>query len=245
MKKVIKFSVILITLIMLVPVISGCSKEANTGETTVAKGDKSVATSKTVKIGDVIQLGKFEQDNNSDNGKENIDWQVIALENGNAMLISEKILDAKPYNKENKDITWETCTLRDWLNDEFFNGAFSTSEKIEIVKFKVVNDGNLKYGTPGGIDTLDKVFLLSFEEAGKYFANDEARKAQETVYAKSNKLSAGDGSSYSGNSYWWLRSPGYYPYDAGVVYNGGISDNYSYSVSFTFIGVRPALWIKL
>lgn len=40
------------------------------------------------------------------------------------LLLSEKSLDEKPYNMKAANVTWETCTLRDWLNNTFIHEAF-------------------------------------------------------------------------------------------------------------------------
>lgn len=66
-----------------------------------------------------IKFGHYEQDNDASNGKEAIEWEVLGYEDGELLLISRYILDAVPYNYEWTDVTWETCALRKWLNDDF------------------------------------------------------------------------------------------------------------------------------
>ena len=201
-------------------------------------------------VGKIIQFGAYEQDNNLSNGKEKIDWRILAVENGKVFLISEKILNSKPYNEVDTDVTWETCTLRKWLNNDFFNTAFSESEKSRIITSTVVT----KYGTNGGNDTSDKLFLLSYDEVcnpayvfssdGEAF--DTAREAQGTDFSKSNGLYVETGSSYSGNSNWWLRTPGFDSnYACYVNIYGGVYGSYYDIVFNTSIGIRPALWINL
>ncbi|MEI6579980.1 MAG: DUF6273 domain-containing protein, partial [Eubacteriales bacterium] len=177
------------------------------------------------------------------NGKENITWLVLAVEDGKALLISEKVLEAKPYNDKKIDMTWETCTLRKWLNDDFLKDAFKIKERDLIIESTLLNKDNPKYGTPGGKDTKDKVFILSFAEAKKYFANAKAYKAKGTEFAKTNGLKIVTDNLYLGNSGWWLRSPGLYPYDACYVNYDGLVYNELY-VNYMNFGARPSVWVK-
>ena len=80
-------------------------------------------------VGCKVYFGAYEQDNNTSNGKEDIAWLVLAKENNRILVISDKALDCQPYNYLMVNITWETCSLRQWLNDTFFNMAFSSVER--------------------------------------------------------------------------------------------------------------------
>lgn len=77
--------------------------------------------------GSIVTFGAYEQDNNTGNGKEAIEWLVLDYDaaNNRALVISLYALDCKPYNTEKKNVTWEKCTLRAWLNNEFIQAAFS------------------------------------------------------------------------------------------------------------------------
>ena len=101
-------------------------------------------------VGDTVRFGSYEQDNDKDNGSEAIEWLVLDKQDGKLLLLSKDALDAKPYNEEFKDVTWETCTLRSWLNDTFYSTAFSTAEQGLIATARVKNEDNPKYGTEGG-----------------------------------------------------------------------------------------------
>ncbi|MBP3696995.1 MAG: hypothetical protein J6J45_05560, partial [Clostridia bacterium] len=79
------------------------------------KGDFDADFSDT-QVGDYITFGSYEQDNDLSNGKEPIEWLVLDKQDGKVLVISKYALDAKPYNDEYVDVTWETCTLRSWLN---------------------------------------------------------------------------------------------------------------------------------
>ena len=125
-------------------------------------------------IGDEIVFGKYEQDNNESNGAELIKWKVIAKQDNQYFLLSENILDSCSYNVVDEDTSWELCSLRKWLNEDFYNSAFSESDKKKIVSVNNTNSSNDQYGTEGGNATLDHVFLLSVDEAEEYLTNDIA-----------------------------------------------------------------------
>ena len=105
------------------------------------------------------------------------------MSGGSALIVSEYALDARAYNEDYESVMWATCTLRKWLNGEFYDTAFNEEEKGLIALTKVKNADNPKYGTDGGKDTEDRVFLLSLGEAERYFEDDEDRRAFPTEYA--------------------------------------------------------------
>ena len=191
---------------------------------------------KTANVGDIIIFGTYEQDNNISNGKENIEWLVLAKENNRVFVISDKALDCQPYHPSWSDVTWETCSLRNWLNNDFINSAFSDDEKVKIPTVTVSADKNPKYNTNPGNATKDRVFLLSIVEAEKYFASYLKMRCIPTEYA----ISKG---ARNGYAYWQLRSPGENRLSAawvcefGVIGQGG-SVNWEYAV-------RPAMWISI
>ena len=120
-------------------------------------------------VGDIITCGKYEQDSNFENGPEDIEWQVLSVEDERVLVISKYGLEDCAYNTENKDITWENCSLRNWLNNDFYNTSFNDQEKQKILSVTLANKDNPVDGTEGGNDTIDKVFCLSLEEMEKYF----------------------------------------------------------------------------
>ena len=125
----------------------------------------------SAKAGDIIKFGTYEQDLITTNGKEDIEWQVLSNEKGKVLVVSEYCLDVQPYNKTASEVTWETCSLRKWLNNDFINEAFSEEEKKLIPKVTIINDDNPFSETDGGNNTKDKVFCLSYEEVDKYFGD--------------------------------------------------------------------------
>ena len=74
-------------------------------------GTAAIASAQYSK-GDIVTFGRFEQDNNPGNGAEPIEWQVLAVENDQALLITRLLLETRPYNAEWVDVTWETSDLR-------------------------------------------------------------------------------------------------------------------------------------
>ena len=202
---------------------------------------------KTANVGDIIVFGAYEQDNNTSNGKEDIEWLVLAKEDNKILVISDKALDCKPYNQSRDYVTWETCSLRNWLNNDFINAAFTAEERAMIPTVTVSADMNPEYNTNPGNATKDKVFLLSIVEAEKYFTSDEARKCVPTEYAISNGASTSDSYTKGGKAtcLWWLRSPGAIQYYAAKVDFDGDVDEFGIDVDYDIGGVRPALWITI
>ena len=202
---------------------------------------------KTANVGDIIVFGAYEQDNNTSNGKEDIEWLVLAKENNRVLVVSDKALDCKPYNQSRDYVTWETCSLRNWLNNDFINAAFTAEERAMIPTVTVSADMNPKYNTNPGNATKDRVFLLSIVETEKYFTSDEARKCVPTEYAISNGASTSDSYTKGGKAtcLWWLRSPGFDQFIAAYVNYFGPVLRYGRSVGNVSNSVRPAMWITI
>ena len=197
-------------------------------------------------VGDTVSFGTYEQDNDTSNGKENIEWLVLAKEDNRLLVISQYALDCQQYNTESVDITWESCTLRKWLNADFFNAAFSDGEKAMIPTVTVSADKNPDYSTNPGSATEDKVFLLSITEANRYFKTDEERMCVPTAYAKAHGVYTSSDYTKGGAAtcWWWLRSPGRYRDSAADVDDGGVYSS-GFIVYNSHVCVRPALWINL
>ena len=195
-------------------------------------------------VGQEVLFGNYEQDGNTGNGQEDIEWIVLAREGDSALLLSKYGLDAKSYNEEDVDVTWEQSDVRSWLNSSFMDTAFTGEEQGAILKTEVDNsqaEGNSEYSTTGGNNTEDRVFLLSYKEAFEdYFSSDKERICMPTDYAVQNGTwTRGD----TGACWWWLRSPGDYQRCAAGVHSDG-SPGYNY-VYYGICCVRPALWINL
>lgn len=201
---------------------------------------------KNIKVGGTYKFGAYEQDNNTSNGKEDIEWLILAKEENKLLLISDKALDCQPYNESYDNVTGVTCSLRKWMNSTFLNSAFSTEEQKKIQSFTLSEENSEHVET-----ATVKVLLLDTDEVKQYFSSDKERMCVPTAYAKANGAHTED--SYSAyytkdgtaTCGWWLRSPGYsqnravYVADYGGIIELGAFVNYSY------IGVRPAIWIDL
>lgn len=196
---------------------------------------------KSINIGDTFVFGEYEQDNDPSNGKEPIEWVVLDRDGVDLLLLSKYALDCQPYNTARSYITWENCTLRKWLNDEFLNEAFSPEDQDRIVDSLVPAGVNTQYDSPAGNDTRDRVFLLSITEAHKYFTSNNARQCSGTAYciAREAEKDAGD------TCRWWLRSPGYSTIGASNVSYGGAVVTRGDGVNRLDFTVRPALWIDM
>ena len=105
---------------------------------------------------DTVIFGSYPQSDASGNAKEPIEWIVLERDDNKALLLSKYILDCKCYENSVYTKTWETCTLRAWLNNQFYGNAFSSDEKNKIVTTNVISGD--KYGTNGGDNTNDKIF---------------------------------------------------------------------------------------
>ena len=191
------------------------------------------------KVGKTIEFGNYPQD--KDGTEKPIEWIVMKNEGNQVLLLSKYVLDAKSYNEEWEDVTWETSDIRQWLNNEFYTAAFNKSEKAKIQTSLIKNEDNSEHGTSGGNDTEDKVFLLSEKEAETLFSNDDERIAKATEYAEKSGVYVNEEKA----AYWWLRSPGDSGDDAAeVIYSGWVYRDGNY-VDDSSGGVRPALHLNL
>ena len=199
---------------------------------------------KNAKVGDIVYFGTYEQDNDTSNGKENIKWLVLEKENNRVLVISDKALDCQPYNSSFTVVTWENCTLRKWLNNDFINAAFTAEERAKIPMVTVSADKNPVYDTAPGNATKDKVFLLSIVEAKKYFTSDEARKCIPTAYAVANGVEPSEYTTKDGKGTcgWVLRSF-MNVFGADIVSLDGEIDAYCFVTDED--AVRPAMWITI
>ncbi len=166
------------------------------------------------------------------------------------MLISKYALDWQPYHTSWNDVTWETCTLRTWLNGTFCDNTFTEEEQTRIVDTNVSADQNPEYSTDPGNATTDRVFLLSIKEAEKYFTLDEVRNCAPTKYAEAQgarRSSTETAANGEAACWWWLRSPGrnqntaaFVNIDGSILCTGHIISN----IDDVKGAVRPALWVN-
>lgn len=177
---------------------------------------------KGCQVGDVVEFGSYEQDGNASNGKEPIEWRVLAVEGNRAYVVSQKALDAHAFNADEDDGNdWNSSDLKKWLENDFASQAFTGDEMKEID------------GSPT---------LLSVDEANKYFMSDKDRQCCPTDRLKQQW---GWDSDDNGACLWWLRSPGGLSNFAAFVYTDGYVDSGGSCVYAAAGSVRPALWINL
>ncbi|MCL1951944.1 MAG: DUF6273 domain-containing protein [Oscillospiraceae bacterium] len=181
------------------------------------------------------------------------DWRVLDVQGNLALLLSEDIIETLPYNAALKDVTWEDCTLRIYLNGAFgaFYESFSEAERARIALTHNENPDNTwgtmdgeRFNTPGGNATDDRIFLLSVPEVLKYFPGLKLHKdsdGNEWYYEADKQLVAKPN---NGTAWWWLRSPGFTQDSAASVDSDGRFGLTGLPVNYGG-GVRPALWIKL
>jgi hypothetical protein len=196
---------------------------------------------KNSSVGSTIKFGHYEQDNNNSNGKEEIEWIVLAKYGDRILIISKFALDCQQYNTSLTSITWEQCSLRKWMNETFLKAAFNSGEQKLIKNSTVIADRNPLYSTSPGNNTTDKVFLLSITEVNKYFSSDSARQCRGTAYCYARGALKAD----NGNCWWWLRSPGLDSDGAACVLSLGSVGDRGRFVYSRDNAVRPALWINL
>ena len=179
---------------------------------------------------DNIYFGAYQQSSNGSGGYnvDPIKWRVLSNANGQLFLLSDQNLDVFQYHTDDEDVTWETSTMRSWLNgydasfsyggdsgidytnDNFLNAAFSAKEQTAIAETTVVNDNNTDYDTNGGNNTIDRIFLLSIDETynRNYFPSYINFSTNTEYVAAGGKL--GSGMHGAGEAdWWWLRSPGF------------------------------------
>ncbi|MDR0491989.1 MAG: DUF6273 domain-containing protein, partial [Oscillospiraceae bacterium] len=125
-------------------------------------------------VGDTIQFGQY-------------DWFVLCVQGDKALILSDRVLAGRRYHDKNKDVTWAESDMRQYLNGQFYNNTFSKAEKALIAETENINESNQWYGTAGGVDTLDKVFLLSLEDVVKYFG-DSGQLADRPLFVDSDDV---------------------------------------------------------
>jgi hypothetical protein len=214
-------------------------------------------------VGTVIEFGGYE-------------WRVLDVRDGKALLLSEYILDHRRYHRYRQydpygystETTWADCDLRAYLNGEFYN-RFGEGDRARIARARISNKDNQWYGTDGGKDTDDYVFLLSLEEVVRYFGDSGqlANMPSEDTYWLDDQYS-GARCAYCPDTcryyrymesddarwYWWLRSPGedstlaaFVWIDGRIKVEGTVFDLEGYvgfSGAYTYVGVRPAMWVS-
>ena len=197
--------------------------------------------------GSLLELGAYEQDNNTVNGAEPIRWLVLARDGNEALVISVLGLDTLPYEDTQKTADWESCSLRAWLNGTFYEEAFSQKDKAQIATKEIVQHPNKGYPSSNqGDNTVDHVFLLSAEEYSAYLYDNETIDAEyqcgtPSEYCKGKKIDL-----YNDKyCWWWLRTASKYNQYACNATAYGSLDYGSSGIHDRGGLVRPAMWIRV
>ena len=238
--------VLWVDLDMILPSTAQTTTETDLGSESMCQ-ENGQAVRLELNIGDTYTMGTYEQDNNTKNGKEAIEWIVAEVQGDEALLISKYAIEAMAFNTETKEITWEKSSIRKWLNGDFVKNTFTTEEQA-MIAFKSVNNDKTQGSRSknGGATTTDQVFLLSYAEVQKYFTTNKQRICTITPYAAANAKAAyanTDNGKANGNCWWWLRTPGDSMEDRDVIETDGSRNHYY--VNRKYGAVRPAMWINL
>lgn len=206
-------------------------EDGENGNTTISSDYESFEDKE---IGDIVEFGNY-------NG--NTEWIVLDKYDGKLFLLSKYVIESRKYNKKKTGITWETSSLRRWLNDDYINCAFNEHERKALMETHIITEdydeetiyGSHRY-TDGGNPTDDKVFLLSDSEVGEYLSGSDRVATTNTGMPAA----------------WWLRNPGfgcfrYVYYDGSYMYADMNIDDWDIDDGVEYLsgGVRPAMWIDI
>ena len=227
--------VILISATMLFLLLSGCSK--NEVKKPILQEIENI---KQAEVGDIVEFGNYNQDNILENGKEGVTWVVTGIEDDKVYLLSEQIVDVKPFNEEFEDTTWENSTIREWLNNEFKQEIFTNDEQLYLYEKTNINKdlGHKNGVTDGGNDTTDEIYLLDLNEINALSL--ETIPAKATEYAKENGCFTD-----FGKGFWWTRSVGSSGKHFLPVNTVGSTVSSGTNVDYASFGIRPSVVINI
>lgn len=198
------------------------------------------------RVGDTILFGDYEQDGNTENGKEMIEWTVLDRQEGSIFVVSKYGIEAQRFNPNQEETYWENSSLRSWLNGRFPDNSFSREDPADVLSTTLINyrypeqeneEEDISELILEEYETRDRIFLLSFEEVEQYFPQEDSRSCKATELAIENGVAANADNGCN----WWLRSPGNERGTAQYVQNqyGTIES----SLQDEMMAVRPAMWI--
>ena len=187
-------------------------------------------------VGDTVTFGLYPVDKSGNTAP--MEWTVLKKEDNRMLVITSKIIDKSAYHSVSENLSWATSDLRAWLNGPFYQLAFTQEEQAMIPAVTLAPTANPKYRTSNGAETVDRIFVLSLEEAGTLFPDDPSRLGYTTLYAQSR------GYYFGGKiNCWWLRDLGASPSLAALVGNSGSLGTYGYRADNSEYAIRPAMWI--
>lgn len=191
-----------------------------------------------IAVGDTVTFGRFEQDNNEDNGPEPIAWRVLDKEDGKVLIITDKALEMMPFFA----IYWKHSSIGGYINSSFL-ADFTAEEKDMLVKTLITSDKHPdKPETDQGSETENKLFLLSVDEAKKYFADDKDRICYASKFViEYEGLKAQSDSRCD----WWLRTAYDNWSNGALIANVDPNGYINVSSHRARLGLRPACWVQL
>lgn len=199
----------------------------------------------TGKKPETVLFGSYEQDGDAASGKEPIEWLVLARDGDKALLLSKYALDHQSfmpfYEPVTEPFTWESCSLRQWLNSTFLNAAFSAEEQRRLLTTTVITAPGGRKGSENPFTTEDRVFLLSDTEVYAYFSSEAATVTDYTAYALSEDPWAGNATAPA-PAIWWLRTTDGGNHPDSVYTRGGVGEG---ARSYEGEYVRPAIWVDM
>lgn len=176
---------------------------------------------------------------------EPIVWDVLAEEGNRKLLLSRKAVAKRPYHDADEPVSWETCSLRAWLNGDFYRAAFNDYEKQRILKIPVTADRNTYCNTDAGNSTDDHVFLLSLPEVNALLRRKlSAKRKCEADPADAPDADNDNKAADDTGCVWWLRSPGSEKNEAACVNGDGQISNFGLPANTPTIAVRPCIWVR-
>ena len=218
-----KHSIILLALMLaLVLSFAGCSK-GSTPSLGIQEKDVN-ELSEIVEVGQVVAFGQYEMDNNTDNGKEALEWRILEKTDTTALLVCENAIEAMAYDAEG-NIAWQDSDVRAWLNGEFVKTAFTDAEMAKVMDTTI--DG-----------AADKFFIFSDAEISDKLAGNFAVSA--TKFAAANGAWNDD----TLNCRWWVRPAATEEEPAATAY-ASVDGIVAVEADYDMVGVRPAFWAKL
>lgn len=215
----------------------------DTNDTSHASSDRGfdIKTISGAGIGSKVKMGMYTQASSFMSDKSTaLEWVVLTKTPTKMLLLADRSIEAKQFSDNKNTNTWESSSLRKWLNNEFYNTVFSSNEQRYIATTTCENPANPNGGTAGPA-TMDKVFLLSYDEFFSYV--HKTNYATTTItwfgYWHRNKIFSGLDSS------WWLRTTGRNDGTACEVGTNGYPVS-TYCTNVTeYRDVRPAIWVNL
>lgn len=208
--------------------------------------DSSRQELEKARAGDFVSFGCYPQNPDRKDDAQPLEWIVLDKKPDRLLLLSRYVIALEAFQRQGKKVTWADSDLRESLNGDFLESAFTPNERGMILEVSNDTTKNPDRGTPGGGKTDDYVFLLCQEDIDYYMYSDYTRwefgSAQATGAAAEAGVYVDD---ENGCSPWWLRSPGYDEYSIqfvepdGTRYSPGANADINY-----YYGVRPALWVN-